>query len=145
MIIANYLLEMTIADMTVRFASNGDTVSDGGNFIDGLSIQSVSSEEARFTLPNHKREGSSLFLNHPVRDADITLWLVLDSIKTLVFRGQGDNLTKLTNNEASIRAVSAFTLSKFPDRAIAPPDFNHITPTGTVISFGGQTITIGNN
>lgn len=141
-----YLLQLTIDGITVRFASNGEVIDNGKVYIDGLKIQSVSSEEARFSLPNHKKQGASIFLNHPVREADILIWLkTSDDDKTLVFKGQGDNLTQLTSREASIRAVAAFTLSKFPGKAIAPPDFNHITPAGTVIQFGGQTITIGDN
>lgn len=137
-----YLLEIDIIGTTIRFASNGDTVNDGKTYLDGLSVQSVSDAELRCSLPNYRHQGAALFLNHPVREKPVRLYVLINDVKTLKFSGMGDSLTKLTNAKAEIRAVALFGESQFPNAPIAPPVFNHITPTGTMIQFGGQTLEI---
>lgn len=138
----SYLLEIEILNTTIRFASNGDVTHQGSVYLDGLSVQSVSDSELRCSLPNHRRQGASLFLNHPVREKPVRLYVLLNGVKTLKFSGIGDGLTKLTSARADIRAVALFGESKFPNAQIAPPIFNHITPAGTVIQFGGQKLEI---
>lgn len=138
----NYLLELDMLGTTIRFASNGETTYQGDNYMDGLSVTSVSEAELRCKLPNHKHEGASLFLNAPVRNAPVRLYLLLDGVKRLKFAGVGDCLTSLTNDRADIRAIAIFGESRFPNVRIAPPLFNHITPAGSIIAFGGQEIEV---
>lgn len=137
-----YLLEIDIIGTTIRFASQGDITHQGDAYLDGLAVQSVSEAELRCSLPNYRHQGAALFLNHPVREQPVRLYMLLNGVKTLKFSGIGDSLTKLTNAKAEIRAVSIYGESKFPNAQIAPPVFSHITPAGTVIQFGGQTLEI---
>ncbi len=138
----NYLFELDMLNTTIRFASNGSVQHQGHTYLDGLSVQSVSDAELRCALPNHKRQGASLFLNNPVREQAVRLYVLINGVKTLKFSGIGDSLVKLTNARAEIRAVAIFGESKFPNAQIAPPVFNHITPAGTIVKFGSQTIEV---
>ncbi len=138
----NYLFELDTLDTTIRFSSNGSVTYQGKTYLDGLSVQSVSAAELRCSLPNHKHQGAALFLNHPVREKAVRLYVLIDDVKTLKFSGIGDSLIRLTNARADIRAVAIFGESQFPSVQIAPPVFNHITPAGTIIKFAGQEIEV---
>lgn len=138
-----YICEITTFNQTFRFSSGGEVMIGGNSYIDGLSVDSVNDDEARLTISNVALSASSLFLNYPVRDAEIKINQLIGSTEIPAFVGVGDNLLALDGKSASIRAVSYAGMSRFPSAEVAPPVFNHIPKDGIKISFGGNTIIIG--
>ncbi len=142
----NHLLEIDFPTLaggtTICFASNGRIEISGKTYLDGLSVQSVNDNELRCQIPNHKLQGSSLFLNYPIRENAIRLYEFVNSVKSEKFSGIGDSLVRLRGDRADIRAVTLFGESKFPNARISPPVFNHITPSGSVILFNNQSIEV---
>ncbi len=140
------LLEITLATQTLRFTTRRQPVDIDGTVFDRL-VRDVRIEDvagggmtAAATLDNSDGFLTPVFFgDDDYRRARARIWEGFDAERVLVFDGWSGGAV-LNDGWINIDLASGGNYSLTP--VIGPPLFNHVTPAGTVLQVGGETVVL---
>lgn len=104
----------------------------------GVEVLSVSATDARISLRNHDNSISALVLGNQLHRVTCAVWQIYGSDAVALFDGWVDEAT--LGPRVVLTAIAQSRAVQVPSDFIAPPTFNHLTPPGTPISWGTNTI-----
>jgi hypothetical protein len=150
-----FLVEMDFST-TLRLSSRGDQAWNGYTWtggrlfsVSGLKWDGKGQQSGALAIINSDLAYSALILNEGVADRRIRIWKFYGdnpaaSDPVEVFYGVGDESDLSDPDMVRISLVGDNTGTiNAPVRFIGPgTGFNHITPAGTRITWGGQTYTL---
>lgn len=104
----------------------------------GAEVLAVSATDARISLRNHDNSISALVLGNQLHRVTCAVWQIYGSDAVALFDGMVDEAA--IGPRVVLSAIAQSRGVMVPTDFIAPPTFNHLTPPGTPIAWGANTI-----
>lgn len=149
--IPGYLVRINTSP-EIRLSTFGTVLFGGEKWLDGVAIDGVKRDgsgiaTARLTIPNHDNAWSALILTSTINNQRCEVWEGhMDAAglvhAQLVLQGALE-ASDIGETSVSVQVAHAGVRAQFlPRLRIGAPLFNHITPPGTIITWGGVKYTL---
>lgn len=123
--------------------STRDTLSWGGFSWTGMlgtSVPSVGEQQATIELQNSDLTASALVLNTTLADKSCQIYKLYNGDAVLLFDGFLDGCE--IGDRVKLTAKALTSARRVPSQYITYPAFRWLTPPGTAVKWGAQTVTL---
>lgn len=107
----------------------------------GTRVASVNEQSATVELRNTDLSASAIVLNTTLADKACQIYQLYDGDAVLLFDGFIDACPEI-GNRVVLTATALASARRVPNKYIAYPVFRWLTPPGTQIKWGAQTVTL---
>ncbi len=136
-----YLVEFGF-DPVLRYCTGQPREWDGQSWLGGgCTVNSVSAQAARLTLRNDDNSLSALILGNRLVDITCRIWQWYNDDALPVFVGRLDEAPTI-GAQVVLTAKEHSGAAKYPDKRIDGSVCSRILPSGTVINWGNNTVTL---